>query len=102
MLVAGEVFRAKFRESFAEPVPLEPGVVTEIDFDLRDRYHCFKSGHRIMVQVQSTWFPVIDRNPQQFLDIYSAEEDDFQKATHRVYRSPEAPSHVELRVLSGG
>jgi hypothetical protein len=77
-----------------------PGRVTAIEFDLRDRNHTFLPGHRIMVQVQSSWFPVIDRNPQTFVDIYRAREEDFQKATQRVYRSLQYPSHLKLNVLS--
>ena len=99
MLLAGEVFRSKFRTSYAEPEPMVPGAVTPIAFDLRDRYHTFRAGHRIMVQVQSTWFPVIDRNPQTFVDIYQAEASDFQTATQRIYRSPEFPSHLTVGVL---
>ena len=99
MLLAGEVFRGKFRNSYTTTEPMVPDRVTEIKFDLRDRYHTFLEGHRIMVQVQSTWFPVIDRNPQQFLDIYRAEPSDFQKATQKVYRSARYPSHLILGVL---
>jgi predicted acyl esterase len=64
-----------------------------------DAYHTFRRGHRIMVQVQSSWFPLVDRNPQKFVDIYNAKKEDFQKATQRVYRSRRAPSAVRLRVL---
>lgn len=99
MLLAGEVFRAKFRNSFTTPEPMVPNKVTKIEFDLRDRYHTFRKGHRIMVQVQSTWFPVIDRNPQKFVDIYHAKLSDFQKATHKLYRSAKYPSHLILGVL---
>jgi putative CocE/NonD family hydrolase len=99
MLVAGEVFRSKFRNSFERPEPLVPGQAAKIEFDLRDKYHRFLKGHRIMVQVQSTWFPVIDRNPQKFVDIYHATESDFQKANHRVYRSPQRSSHLKLGLL---
>jgi putative CocE/NonD family hydrolase len=99
MLLAGEVFRGKYRNSFEKPEPFVPNEVTEIKFDLRDKYHCFLKGHRIMVQIQSTWFPVIDRNPQKFVDIYHANEEDFQKATHKVYRSAKYSSHLKLRVL---
>jgi len=99
MLVGGEVFRSKFRNSFEKPEPLVPGEITELEFDLRDKYHRFEKGHRIMVQVQSSWFPVIDRNPQKFVDIFTAEEADFQKATHRVYCSASQPSHLKLNVL---
>ena len=99
MLLAGEVFRAKFRASYENPEPMVPDRITKIEFDLRDRNHTFRKGHRIMVQVQSTWFPVIDRNPQKFVDIYRAEPSDFQKATQKIYRSAEFPSHLTLGVL---
>ena len=96
MLVAGMVMRAKFRNSPTTPEPLVPNQVTHLGFDLLDRYHTFLKGHRIMVQVQSTWFPLVDRNPQKFVDIYNATESDFQKATQRVYRSSAHPSHLAL------
>jgi putative CocE/NonD family hydrolase len=99
MLLAGEVFRAKFRNSFAHPEPLIPGEVTAIEFELGDKYHAFLKGHEIMVQIQSSWFPVIDRNPQRFVDIYHAEEGDFQAATHRVHRSRDRASHLKLGLL---
>jgi putative CocE/NonD family hydrolase len=98
MLVGADVFRGKYRNSFEKPEPFVPDKVTEIKYDLRDKCHTFKKGHRIMVQVQSTWFPVIDRNPQKFVDIYHAKESDFQKALHKVYRSSEHSSHLKLRV----
>ncbi len=100
MLLAGEVFRAKFRDSFEHPQPLVPGDKTTIEFDLRDRSHTFEKGHRVMVQIQSTWFPVIDRNPQRFVDIYTAQEDDFEVATHTIHRSKDSPSYVELNVVA--
>jgi hypothetical protein len=99
MLLAGEVFRARFRKSFETPEPMVPGEVTPIEFDLRDRNHTFRKGHRIMVQVQSSWFPVIDRNPQTFVDIYNAREEDFQEATERVYRTSSRPSYLLLNVV---
>jgi putative CocE/NonD family hydrolase len=99
MLVGADVFRGKYRNSFEKPEPFVPDKVTEIKYDLRDKCHTFKKGHRIMVQVQSTWFPVIDRNPQKFVDIYHAKESDFQKALHKVYRSSAHSSHLKLRVL---
>ena len=102
MLLAGEVFRAKFRKSFEKPEPMVPGEIAPIEFDLRDRNHRFEKGHRIMVHVQSSWFPVIDRNPQTFVDIYKAQEEDFQAATQRIYRSPESPSYLKLNVIPGG
>ena len=99
MLVGADVFRGKYRNSFEKPEPFVPDKVTKIEYDLRDKYHCFCKGHRIMVQIQSTWFPVIGRNPQKFMDIYHAEENDFQKATHKIYRSAKYSSHLKLKVL---
>jgi putative CocE/NonD family hydrolase len=98
-LVRGDVMRGKFRKSFEKPEPFTPGEPDQVRFTLPDTYHCFRSGHRIMVQVQSTWFPLVDRNPQKFVDIYAASEADFQTATQRVYRSPARPSHLEVLVL---
>ena len=99
MLVGADVFRGKYRRSFEKPEPFVPGKIEQITYDLRDKYHCFRKGHRMMVQIQSTWFPVIDRNPQKFVDIYHALEADFQKATHKVHRSARYGSHLKLRVL---
>ncbi|MFQ5770088.1 MAG: CocE/NonD family hydrolase [bacterium] len=99
MLLAGEVFRSKYRHSYENPEPLLPNKVTKIEYDLRDKSHTFLKGHRIMVQVQSTWFPVIDRNPQKFVDIYHAKEEDFQKAVQKVYRSRQFPSHLRIYVV---
>ena len=101
MLLAGEIMRGKFRNSFSDPEPIPPNDVVEYDIDLRDRFHTFLAGHRIMVQVQSTWFPVYDRNPHRFLDIYRAQTSDFEKATQEVYRSREFPSHLVLNILRG-
>ena len=100
MLLVGEVFRAKYRNSFENPEPLEVGKITPIEFSLLDRNHTFQRGHRIMVQIQSSWFPVIDRNPQSFVDIYNANESDFQIATHTVHRSMAHPSYIEMGVIS--
>ena len=99
-LVRGEPFRGKFRNSFKKPEPFEPGKVAKVEYVMPDAYHTFRRGHRIMVQVQSSWFPLVDRNPQTFCDIYHAREEDFRKATQRVYRSPQSASHVRLNVLS--
>jgi predicted acyl esterase len=98
-LVRGEPFRGKFRNSFEKPEPFEPGKVAKVGFVLPDVYHTFRRGHRIMVHVQSSWFPLVDRNPQKFIDIYNAKKADFQKATQRVYRSKAFPSRVTVRVL---
>ncbi|HZI41964.1 MAG TPA: CocE/NonD family hydrolase, partial [Gemmatimonadaceae bacterium] len=100
MLVGAEVFRAKYRHSYAKPEAMVPNQVTPLEWDLRDKYHTFQKGHRIMVQVQSSWFPLIDRNPHKFMDIYTAKASDFQPATQRIYHSPAQPSHLELLVLS--
>jgi len=100
LLVRGEVMRAKFRNSFSKPEAMKPGQVTEVKFDMQDANHTFRKGHKIMVQVQSSWFPLVDRNPQKFVNIYEATEADFQKATHRVYFSPSQPSHLNVRVLN--
>jgi predicted acyl esterase len=99
MLLAGEVFRGRFRNSFSAPEALVPNQPVKYEFDLRDRFHRFLKGHRIMVQVQSSWFPVIDRNPQTFVNIYKATPGDFRKATQRVYRTPALPSGVRVGVL---
>ncbi len=99
MLLAGDVIRSKFRNSYTNPQPLVPGKVTRIEFSLLDKHHTFKAGHRIMVQIQSSWFPLIDRNPQVFLPIPEAKEEDFQIATHRVYHSPRYPSSIKILVL---
>ena len=100
-LVRGEVFRGKFRNSFEKPEPFEPGKVTRIEYVMPDAHHTFRRGHRIMVQIQSTWFPLVDRNPQKFVDIYNAKESDFQKATQRVYHSREQASQIKVMVLPG-
>jgi uncharacterized protein len=98
-MVRGEPFRAKFRNSFEKPEPLESNKPTAIDFDLPSINHTFRRGHRIMVQIQSTWFPLIDRNPQKFVNIPDAKPEDFQKATQRVYRGGEHASAIVLPVL---
>jgi putative CocE/NonD family hydrolase len=101
-LIRGEPFRGKFRNSFEKPEPFKPGAVAKIKFSLPDVYHTLRPGHRLMVQVQSTWFPLVDRNPQTFCDIYKATEKDFQKQTHRVYRDSEHPSRITVGVVSSG
>jgi putative CocE/NonD family hydrolase len=98
-LLRGEPFRAKFRSSWEKPEPLTPGKQTAINFEMPDLYHTFRRGHRIMVQVESSWFPLTDRNPQTFTDIPSAKPEDFRKATEQVYRQKDAASGVEVLVL---
>ncbi len=98
-LVRGDVIRAKFRTSFAKPEPLVPGQVTKLDFVMPDVFHTFPRGHRLLVQIQGSWFPLVDRNPQRFVDIYRAVESDFQKASQRVYRSPSQSSRIVVNVV---
>jgi hypothetical protein len=100
LMVSNEVFRSRFRKSFENPEPVEPNKVNEYNIDLHSRDHCFNKGHKIMVQVQSTWFPVIDRNPQKYVEnIFTAKESDYQSATQRVYRTNRYSSNVKIPVL---
>jgi predicted acyl esterase len=99
-LVRGDVFRARFRNSFEKPEPLEPGKVTKLEFTMPDIFHTFRRDHKIMVQVQSSWFPLVDRNPQTFVNIHTAKAEDFKKATQRIYHGAEAASGIEVGVLS--
>ncbi len=99
-MVRSEVMRGRYRESYEHPKPFVPGEVTEVRFELLDVLHTFKKGHRLMVHVQSTWFPMVDRNPQRYVDnIYHATAEDFVKATHRVYRSADHPSSLTVGVV---
>ena len=98
-LLRGEPFRGKFRKSYQVPVPFEPGKPDKVEFQLPDVFHCFRRGHRIMVQVQSSWFPLVDRNPQKFVKIDEAQDSDFQKATQKVYRSSKLPSGLTVNIL---
>jgi len=98
-LIRGEPFRGKFRSSFEKPEPFTPGKVEAVDFTMPDVNHTFRRGHRIMVQVQSSWFPLTDRNPQAFMSIPSAKASDFVKATQRVYHSKQQPSGIGVLVL---
>jgi putative CocE/NonD family hydrolase len=99
MLVRGEVLRGRYRNSFETPEPFVPGEVTSVRYELPDVAHTFKPKHRIMVQVQNSWFPLVDRNPQTFVNIYEADEEDFRKATHRIYHDAQRPSSVRVWVL---
>jgi len=100
-LVRAEAFRGRFRNSYQKPEPFVPGKVARVSYDLHDMLHTFKRGHRVMVQVQSSWFPLIDRNPQKYVpNIFKAEAADYVKATHRVHRSKVFPSHVVLGVMN--
>lgn len=97
-LVRGDVMRGKFRNSFEKPEPFIPDQPTRVRFTLPDICHTFRPGHRVMVQIQSTWFPLVDRNPQTFVDIYSAKPTDFRKATQRVFHAAEDGSTLTVRV----
>jgi putative CocE/NonD family hydrolase len=98
-LVRGDVMRGKFRNSFEKPEPFVPQKPTSVKLTIQDVYHSFRSGHRVMVQVQSSWFPLVDRNPQVFVDIYRAKASDYHQATERVYHSRELPSSVTVLVV---
>ena len=98
-LVRSDVMRGRFRNGYDKPAAFKPDEPTEISFTMNDICHTFRPGHRLMVQVQSTWFPLVDRNPQTFCDIYTAKAEDFQKATQRVYRGGEQASRVSVTVV---
>ena len=99
MLVRGEIMRGKYRNSFEKPEPFKPGKIETVKFTLPDVAHTFKKGHRLMIQIQSSWFPLADRNPQKFVNIYEANESDFQKATIRIYHDAANPSSIFLPIL---
>lgn len=99
-LVRGDVIRGRFRDSYEHPAPFVPGEITRVAFKIQDVLHTFKKGHRIMIQVQSSWFPFIDRNPQSWVEnIFKAEADDFIRVENTVHRSAENPSSIEVGVL---
>jgi putative CocE/NonD family hydrolase len=100
MLVRAEVLRGRFRNSYEHPEPFVPDEPTSVSFELLDILHTFGRGHRIMFQVQSSWFPLIDRNPQKYVDnIFMADEEDFIKSRQRVFRSRVYPTHLQVHVL---
>lgn len=100
MMVRSEAFRGRYRNDFSQPEPFVPNEVTQVAVPLQDVYHTFKAGHKIQVQVQSTWFPYIDRNPQTYVpNIFEAEETDFQAQTHRVHHGAEGQSYIEVTVM---
>jgi uncharacterized protein len=100
MLVRGEIMRGKFRNSFEKPEPFVPNKITPVKFTLPDVAHTFKKGHQLMIQIQSSWFPVADRNPQIFTDIYKCEDKDFQKSTIKIYHDGFNQSKIILPVLN--
>ena len=99
MLVRAEVFRGRYRNSFEKPEAFVPGKVTEVRYVMPDVAHTFKKGHRIMIQVQNSWFPLVDRNPQKFVDIYKCSDSDFQKASLRIYHEAKYPSNISVNIL---
>ena len=99
MLVRGEIMRGKYRKSFETPVPFKPNSFEKVQFELPDVAHTFQKGHRIMIQIQSSWFPLADRNPQKFMNIYEADANDFQKATIRIYHDAVYASQIILPVI---
>ncbi len=98
-LLRGEPMRAKFRKSWEKPEPLTPGKVTDVNFEMPDLNHTFRKGHRIMVQMQSSWFPLVDRNPQTFVNIPNAKPENFKIAVERLFRGGNNASGVQLSVL---
>lgn len=99
MLVRGDIMRGKFRNSFVKPEPFEPRKITKVSFTMSDVNHTFKKGHRIMIQIQSSLYPLFDMNPQKFVNIYKAAPEDFQKTTERIYFSSEYPSYITVGLL---
>ncbi|WP_439481172.1 CocE/NonD family hydrolase [Cyclobacterium plantarum] len=100
LMVRSEVIRGRYRDSFEKPSPFIPDQITDVDFQLQDVYHTFKKGHKIQIQVQSTWFPLIDRNPQKYVEnIFEASEEDFVKALHKVFHTENFPSKINVMVL---
>jgi putative CocE/NonD family hydrolase len=99
MLVHGEVLRGKYRNGLDKPIPFVPGKITAVSFKIGDVAHTFKKGHRIMVQVQNSWFPLVDMNPQNFENIYKAKKEDFRKATIRIYHDSKHASYLTLPIL---
>ena len=99
-LVRAEVMRGRFRNSFSKPEAFKPNEPTEVKYELPDVLHTFKKGHRLMVQVQSTWFPLVDRNPQTFVSIATAEAKDFKKATIKLYHDASHASAVRVQVVA--
>jgi putative CocE/NonD family hydrolase len=99
-LVRAEVMRGKFRNSLEKPEPFKPGEITNVKFNLNDVAHTFLKGHKIMIQIQSSWFPLIDKNPQKFMNIPTASESDFQKATIKIFHISGYSSKIVLPVLN--
>jgi hypothetical protein len=100
LMVAGDILRGRYRDSWERPAPIPAGETVAYTVDLHQQAYTFEPGHRIMVQVQSTWFPLYDRNPQTFVpNIFEAAADDYRRRTHAIVHAPDAPSRVEVDVL---
>lgn len=100
LMIANDVFRGRYRKSFEKPEPVQPGKVEEYTVDLHSVDHVFKKGHKIMLQIQSTWFPLIDRNPQKYVpNIFEAKPGDFRKSTHRIYRAGAQATYIDMPVV---
>jgi putative CocE/NonD family hydrolase len=99
MLVRGEIMRGRYRNSFSNPEAFKPNKIETVKFNLPDISHTFKKGHRLMIQIQSSWFPLVDRNPQQFVDIYQCDDKDFIKSTIHVYHDATNASSIILPIL---
>src|SRR4030095_11929160 len=99
MLVRGEIIRGRYRKSFEKPEAFTPGKIEKVNFELPDVAHSFKKGHRLMIQIQSSWFPLADRNPQQFVNIYECSESGFRKATIKIHHDATNSSAIILPVL---
>ena len=100
MMIRSEVIRGRFRKSYSDPEPFVPNEVAEITLELQDVFHTFKRDHRVMVQIQNTWFPLVDRNPQKYVDnIFKASEEDFISTLQRIYRTSKYPTHLKMGVL---
>jgi len=103
LMIAGDILRGRYRESFSEARPIPPGGVLPYRVPMPHANHTFLPGHRVLVQIQSSWFPVYDRNPQTFVDdIAWAQPDDYRSATQRIHHARDAASYLELPVLRGG
>jgi len=98
-LVRAEIMRGKYRNSFENPTAFTPNAVTAVKYEIPDLLHTFKKGHRLMVQIQSSWFPLVDRNPQQFMNIYQANPEDYIKSAIRVYHDTQRASKLVVKVL---
>lgn len=99
MLVRGEIMRGKFRNSFEKPAAFTPGKIETVKFELPDIAHTFKKGHKLMIQIQSSWFPLFDRNPQQFVDIYKCNDSDFIPSEIKIFHQADASSVIVLPIL---